>query len=166
MMRRALLMVVALLTVSVAWTGGAAASSEAGHRGGPPDTFVTDWDAHRHPGIHAPRLLSPAEGHTIFAYVAIAVYDSVMAVEGGYEPFAVDVDAPAAHRPKRRLPRPPTASSATTSQRRPPILDPAYTASLATISRTARRRRTASPSGRASPTALIAQRAGDGFRAR
>ena len=44
MMRRALLMVVALLTVSVAWTGGAAASSEAGLRGGPPDTFVTDWD--------------------------------------------------------------------------------------------------------------------------
>ena len=30
----------------------------------------------------------------IFAYVAIAVYDSVMAVKGGYEPFAVDVDAP------------------------------------------------------------------------
>ena len=26
--------------------------------------------------------------------MAIAVYDSVMAMEGGYEPFAVDLDAP------------------------------------------------------------------------
>ena len=62
-----------------------------------------------------PPALSPAEGHTIFAYVAIAVYDAVMAVEGGYEPFAVDIDAPdgaspeaavaaAAHRDPRPLP--------------------------------------------------------------
>ena len=78
--------------------------------------------------------MSPAEGHTIFAYVAIAVYDAVMAVEGGYEPFAVDVDAPdgasaeaavaaAAHRILVHY-LPAQAAS---------IVDPAYAASLATI---------------------------------
>jgi hypothetical protein len=61
---------------------------------GPPDTYVTAWDAIGTQAFGA-AALSPAEGHTIFAYVAIAVYDSVMAVEGGYESFAVDVDPPA-----------------------------------------------------------------------
>ena len=78
--------------------------------------------------------LSPAEGHTIFAYVAIAVYDAVMAVEGGYEPFAVDVDAPdgasaeaaVAAAARRILVHylPGQAAS---------IIEPAYQASLATI---------------------------------
>ena len=58
-----------------------------------PDTFVAAWDAIGTQAFTAAGL-SPAEGHTIFAYVAIAVYDSVVAVEGGYEPFAVDIDAP------------------------------------------------------------------------
>jgi len=40
------------------------------------------------------RSVVAGRGHTIFAYVASAVYDAVMAVEGGYEPFAVDIDAP------------------------------------------------------------------------
>ena len=73
-------------------------------------------------------------GSAIAAYVAIAVYDSVIAVKGGYEPFAVDVDAPwdasaeaavaaAAH---RVLAHHLEAQAAT-------ILDPAYEASLATI---------------------------------
>ena len=55
----------------------------------PPDTYVADWDAVGTQAFTA-AALTPAEGHTIFAYVAIAVYDSVMAIEGGYEPFAVD----------------------------------------------------------------------------
>ena len=109
--------------------------------------------------------LTPAEGHMIFAYVAIAVYDSVMAIEGGYEPFAVDVDAPggasaeaavaaAAHRVLAHyLPA-----------QAPTIIDPAYAASLATI-----------PDGQAKTNGVavgesvaqlvIAQRSGDGFRA-
>ena len=61
--------------------------------GGPPDSYVAAWDAI---GAEAftKAALTPAEGHILFAYVAIAVYDAVMAVEGGYEPFAVDLDAP------------------------------------------------------------------------
>ncbi|WP_240675063.1 vanadium-dependent haloperoxidase [Cellulomonas endophytica] len=38
--------------------------------------------------------LSPAEGHLVLAYAAIAVYDAAVAVEGGHEPFAVAADAP------------------------------------------------------------------------
>ena len=61
---------------------------------GPPDEFVADWDAIGTQAFTA-AALSPAEGHTMFAYVAIAVYDSVMAVKGGSRPFAgCDVDAP------------------------------------------------------------------------
>jgi hypothetical protein len=60
---------------------------------GPPDTFVAAWDAVGTQAFSA-AALTPAEGHTIFGYVAVAVYDAVMAIEGGYEPFAVEVDAP------------------------------------------------------------------------
>ena len=93
MMRRAWLMGVALLTVSVAWAGGAAAGSEAG-RGRPTGHVRHRLGRHRHTGVYG-RAAFAGRGHTIFAYLAIAVYDSVMAVEGGYEPFAVDVDTPA-----------------------------------------------------------------------
>jgi len=101
----------------------------------------------------------------IFAYVAVAVYDAVMAIEGGYEPFAIDVDAPedasaqaavaaAAHRILAHyLP-----------VQAPTIIDPAYLTSLGTI-----------PDGQAKTNGiavgesvaelLIAQRSGDGFRA-
>jgi len=73
--------------------GGAATSSAKPHASGPPDTYVTNWDAVGAQAFTAAGLTA-AEGHVIFAYVGIAVYDSVMAIEGGYEPFAVDVDAP------------------------------------------------------------------------
>lgn len=143
--------------------GGATASSAHGPPAGPPDTYVAAWDTIGNQAFTA-AALSPAEGHVIFAYVAIAVYDSVTAVKGGYEPFAGEVDAPkgasaeaavaaAAHRILvHYLPA-----------QGPTILDPAYTGSLATI-----------PNGRAKTdgvavgekvaTLLIAKRAGDGFR--
>ena len=101
----------------------------------------------------------------IFAYVAIAVYDSVMAIKGGYEPFAVDVDAPddssaeaavaaAAHRVlENYLP----AQEAT-------IIDPAYTASLATIPDGAAKSNGIAV-GEAVANLVIAQRSDDGFRA-
>src|SRR5262245_32407119 len=85
----------AVLSATLAWAWplpAASGSSATGSR--PADTFVTDWDAIGTQAFSA-AALAPAEGHTIFAYVAIAVYDSVMAIDGGYEPFAIDVDAPA-----------------------------------------------------------------------
>ena len=97
--------------------------------------------------------------------MAIAVYDSVMAVEGGYEPFLVDADAPdgasaeaavaAAARGVLNHYLPAQSAS---------IIEPAYVAALAAI-----------PDGQAESdgvaigaqvaSELIALRADDGFRA-
>jgi len=130
----------------------------------PPDTFVAEWDAVGTQAFSAAGL-SPAEGYPIFAYVAVAVYDSVVAIKGGFQPFAIADDASptasaeaavaaAAHRTLvHYLPAQQAA-----------ILDPAYTASLARI-----------PDGPAEDEGVavgervaqqwIAQRVGDGFRA-
>jgi len=143
---------------------GASASSAKPQPSGSPDTYVTSWDVVGTQAFSAAGL-TPAEGHVIFAYVAVAVYDAVMAIEGGYEPFAIDVDAPedasaqaavaaAAHRILAHyLPA-----------QAPTIIDPAYLTSLGTI-----------PDGQAKTNGiavgesvaqlLIAQRSGDGFRA-
>ena len=168
-MKRAWFLVLAVTTAAVVGFGGVAVGSgerhdDGRHHAGPPDTFVTDWDAIGTQAFSA-AALTPAEGHTIFAYVAIAVYDSVMAIEGGYEPFAVDVDASrrasaeaavaaAAHRILvHYLP-----AQATT------IIDPAYTASLATI-RDGRAKTDGIAVGEDVAARLIALRADDGFRA-
>jgi hypothetical protein len=159
-----------LVTVAVVTTSaGLVTAAPPSAAGKPPprgeaDAFVVAWDAVGTQAFSA-AALSPAEGHTIFAYVAIAVYDAVMAIEGGYEPFAVHAWAPhgasaeaavaaAAHRVLvHYLP----GQQAT-------ILDPAFTASLALV-----------PDGRAENDGvavgervagkLIQLRAGDGFRA-
>src|SRR6266496_5163472 len=93
-MRRVCFVAFALLMAAAVALGASTSSSAKGHPPGPPDAYVTNWDAIGSQAFSA-AALTPPEGHTIFAYTAIAVYDSVMAVEGGYEPFAVNVDAPA-----------------------------------------------------------------------
>jgi hypothetical protein len=162
-MRRARFAAVALIAVVFAALGGVTASSARPHVMGPPDTYVAAWDATGQQAFTA-AALTPAEGHVLFAYVAIAVYDSVMAIEGGYEPFAVDANVPDAS---------PQAAVAAAAHRilahylpaqAPGIIDPALTASLASI-----------PPGQAKTDGIsvgegvaqlvIAQRSGDGFRA-
>ena len=59
----------------------------------PPDTYVAAWDAIGVQAVSAAGL-PPPDGHVVFAYVAVAVYDSVMAVERDYRPFAVRARAP------------------------------------------------------------------------
>ncbi len=163
-MTRARLIALALMAVTIVVLGGAAASSAKPQPSGSPDTYVTSWDATGTQAFSA-AALTPAEGHVIFAYVAIAVYDSVMAIKGGYEPFAVDVDAPedasaeaavaaAAHRILvQYLPA-----------QGPAILDPAYTTSLAGIPPSQAKSNGISV-GESVAQLLIAQRSGDGFRA-
>jgi VCPO second helical-bundle domain len=159
-------LIVLSLVVAAAVALSATVATSSAHRlpPGPPDTYVTDWDAVGSQAFTAAGL-SPAEGHVIFAYVAIAVYDSVIAVKGGYEPFAVGVDAPAGTSAEAAV-----AAAAHSvlvhylPAQAPTILDPAYAASLATI-----------PDGQAKTDGvgvgsgianlLIAVRAGDGFRA-
>ena len=162
-MRGVWLIAPVLLAASVVAFDETAAGSGELRPAGPPDVFVADWDAIGTQAFTA-AALSPAEGHTIFAYVAIAVYDSVMAVKGGYEPFAVDAEAPAGASAE--------AAVAAAAHRvlvhylpaQAAIVDPAYAASLATI-----------PDGQAETDGvatgekvaarLIARRADDGFRA-
>ena len=91
-MRRIRIIAVGLIA-AVAALGGPATSSAHGPPSGPPDTSVAAWDAIGTQAFSA-AALTPAEGHVIFGYVAVGVYDSVVAIKGGYEPFAVDVRAP------------------------------------------------------------------------
>jgi hypothetical protein len=154
----------ALLTAVAVVLGGTTKGSANAPPAGPPDTYVTNWDAVGTQAFSA-AALTPAEGHVIFAYVAIAVYDSVMAIEGGYRPFAVKAAAPEGASPQAAV----AAAAHRILEHYLPaqeltILDPAYMASLATI-----------PDGQAKDDGvavgeeiaddLIALRAGDGFRA-
>ena len=153
-----------LLTVSVVGLGEPVAGDGGRRSNGPPDTYVAAWDA---VGVQAFSAagLSPAEGHTIFAYLGVAVYDAVMAVEGGYEPFAVDLDAPdgassqaaVAAAARRILVHYLPAQAAS-------IVEPAYVASLATIA-DGQAETDGVATGDAVARRLIELRSGDGFRA-
>src|SRR5687767_8930114 len=125
--------VLALFTASVLALSAAAASSSAqGRAAGSPDTYIAYWDGIGSQAFTDARLTF-AEGHVIFAYVAIAVYDSVMAIEGGYEPFQVDVDASEGAAAEAAV----AAAAHDILMHYLPgqaaIIEPAYTASLATI---------------------------------
>jgi hypothetical protein len=153
----------AIAVAAVVASGRAAKSGAHPQASGPPDTYVASWDAIGSQAFTA-AALTAAEGHVIFGYVAVAVYDAVMAIEGGYEPFAVDVDAPAGTSAEAAV-----ASAAYwvlghyLPAQKPTILDPAYATSLAGI-----------PDGQAKTDGiavgqnvadlLIAERADDGFR--
>jgi hypothetical protein len=161
-MRRIRIILVGLVAALLVLGGTTTSGAHREHEG-PPDTYVTNWDAVGTQAFSAAGL-TPAEGHVIFAYVAIAVYDSVMAIEGGYRPFAVDLDPPrgasaeaavaaAAHR---------TLAHYLPAQA-PTIIDPAYTASLATIP-DGRAKTVGIAVGEAVANLFIADRADDSFR--
>ena len=162
--RAAWLIAPVLLTVSVVGLGEPVAGDGGPPSSGPPDTYVAAWDAVGAQAFTA-AAPSPAEGHTIFGYVGVAVYDAVMAVEGGYEPFAVDVDAPDGASPE--------AAVAAAARRilvhylpgqAASIIEPAYTASLNTIA-DGQAKTDGIAAGDAVASQLIALRSGDGFRA-
>jgi hypothetical protein len=157
--------VAAALTAAVALTPVAvAAPTAAADPPLDPDTYITSWDAAATQAFSA-AALTPAEGHTIFGYLGIAVYDAVMAVHPQYEPFLVDADAPAgtsaeaavaaaAHRVLvHHLPG--QAAS---------ILDPAYASSLGSIP-DGQAKADGVALGESVAAALITERADDGFRA-
>lgn len=129
-----------------------------------PDTYVTQWDTIGTQAFSA-AALSPAEGHTIFAYTAIAVYDSVMAISRDHKPFAVRANAPKGASPEAAV----VAAahrifSYYLPAQAPTILDPAYDTSLATID-PGQARDDGVALGTRVANALIAKRADDGFRA-
>ena len=153
-----------VLTVSVVGLGEPVAGDGGPPSSGPPDTYVAAWDAVGAQAFTA-AALSPAEGHTIFGYVGVAVYDAVMAVEGGYEPFAIDVDAPDGASPEAAV----AAAARRILVHHLPgqaalIIEPAYTASLNTIA-DGQAKTDGIAAGDAVASQLIALRSGDGFRA-
>jgi hypothetical protein len=144
--------------------GGATKSGAHGPPAGPPDTYVNAWDQIGSQAFTA-AALTPAEGIPIFAYVGIAVYDSVQAIDGRFEPFAIDVDAPDGASPQAAV----AAAAHRILEHYLPgqeltIIDPAYTASLATIP-DGQAKDDGVAVGEAVADDLIALRAGDGFRA-
>ena len=154
----------ALLAAGVLALGGAGVGGAKPQPAGPPDTYVASWDVIGSQAYTAAGLTA-AEGHPIFANVAIAVYDSVMAIEGGYEPFAIGFDGPdgasaeaavvaAAH----------SILAHYLPAQRATILDPARAASLATIPDGASKT-TGVAIGDGIAALVIAQRSDDGFRA-
>ena len=153
-----------LLAVAVA-AGGLSTSA----RGQPalaasvPDTYVAYWDT---VGNQAFTAAAPdgTESIIIFAYVGIAEYDSVIAIEGGYQPFAVDVDAPDGASPEAAVV---AAAHAILVHYLPgqaaTILDPAYVQSLGTIP-DGQAKDDGVATGEEVAAILIEQRADDGFR--
>lgn len=163
-MRRPRSISVALLAAAIVLVTATPASSAYLESADPPDNSVAFWDTVGSQAFSA-AALTPPEGHTIFAYVAIAVYDSVMAVEGGYRPFAIDFEAP----------RGASAEAAVAAAahailvhylpaQAPGIVDPAYAASLSAIPDGPAKLDGVS-TGEQVAALLIAQRADDGFRA-
>ena len=152
-----------LLFAAAVVPGAATSSSAQGQPVGSPDTYVTDWDAVGTQAFTA-AALTPAEGHVIFAYVAIAVYDSVMAIEGGYRPFAIDVDAPAGASAEAAVAAAAHDILVHYLPAQAGILEPAYTASLATIP-DGQAKTDGVATGEQVAALLIAERADDGFRA-
>jgi hypothetical protein len=151
-----------LVAISLMLAG--AALSGARPTTGPPDASVAYWDAVGSQAFTA-AALTPAEGHVIFSYVAVAVYDAVMAIEGGYHPFAVEVAVPAGASAEAAVA---AAAHRVLSHylpaQAPGILDPAYTAWLAGIP-DGQSKTDGIEVGETVAVLFIAQRADDGFRA-
>ena len=142
---------------------GVQSSSAKSDASGTPDTYVAYWDDVGSQAFTA-AALSPAEGHVIFAYVAIAVYDSVTAIKGGHEQFAVDMDAPDGASAEAAV----IGAASTILEHYLPaqaaMVGAARTASLLTIPDGAAKTNGLA-AGDAVAELLIAQRADDGFRA-
>lgn len=61
----------------------------------PAPNTVTDWAAIVQSAIHSPaEPRNPASAEILATTVHLAVYDAVMAIDGGHEPYATTVDAP------------------------------------------------------------------------
>jgi hypothetical protein len=162
--RRKTTLVLAVLGAAIFVLGGAAPGGAKPQTTGPPDTYVAYWDDVGTRAMTASGV-GPAEGHIIYAYAAIAVYDAVMAIEGGFEPFANDVDAPAGASAEAAV----AAAAHRVFERYIPaqeaaIIDPAFVSSLATIP-DGPGKTNGIAIGEAVANLLIAQRSDDGFLA-
>jgi hypothetical protein len=161
---RARFIAAALFATIAACVGGTAATTGAhAQPASAPDTYVSYWDSVASQAFTA-ALTPPPDGFVISAYVGIAVYDSVVAIQGGYEPFAVHVDAPAGASPEAAVV---AAAHAILVHYLPDqqqtILDPAYDQSLGTIE-DGQAKEDGVATGDYVARVFLRQRANDGFR--
>jgi VCPO second helical-bundle domain len=162
---KARLITVALCAAAAVGLAGAAVATGAHARpASAPDTYVAYWDSVGNQAFTA-SALAPTEGAVILAYAGIAVYDAVIAIEDGYQPFAVDVDAPEGASPEAAVV---AAAHAILVHYLPgqkdTILDSAYAQSLGTIP-DGQAKADGVATGEQVAAILIDQRADDGFRA-
>ena len=127
---------------------------------------VLEWAALVQPAIHhSSATRSPASSEVLHAMVALAVYDAVVSIEGGYEPYTGYVDAPAGSDVRAAV-----AAAAYRTARarinpaRIPYLDATYEAYIAGIPDSQARQDGISV-GTAAAAALLARRQGDGYGA-
>jgi hypothetical protein len=158
------LITAALFAALAVGLGGTAATTGAhAHTTSAPDMYVNYWDGVANQAFTA-ALTPPPDGAVISAYVGIAVYDSVMAIEGGYDPFAVEVDAPKGASSEAAVA---AAAHAILVHYLPAqqqtILDPAYDQSLGTI-RDGPAKEDGVATGDYVARVFIRQRVDDGFR--
>jgi hypothetical protein len=150
-------------TIAVGLGGTAATTGAHAQPASAPDTYVSYWDSVASQAFTA-ALTPPPDGFVISAYVGIAVYDSVVAIQGGYEPFAVHVDAPAGASPEAAVV---AAAHAILVHYLPDqqqtILDPAYDQSLGTIE-DGQAKEDGVATGDYVARVFLRQRASDGFR--
>ncbi len=152
------------VTIAVCGVGSVGVSAHtSGHDNGAPDAYVMSWDDTASRAWTA-AAQSPSEGVVLFAYVGIAEYDAVMAVTGDHRPFAITDNAAADASPE--------AAVAAAAHRvlvhflpnqQATIIDPAFTASLATLP-DGQSKTHGVALGERVASALIALRADDDYR--
>ncbi|HEX6673482.1 MAG TPA: vanadium-dependent haloperoxidase [Actinomycetes bacterium] len=75
-------------------TTGRAASQRAAATGGDPAGAVVDWSLVAQNSVVVVAKKFPGEGAVLMGIVHAAIYDATVAVDGGYRPYAVRLDAP------------------------------------------------------------------------
>jgi hypothetical protein len=91
--RRNVLHVVTMAAVALAVAAAAGASRDAA-AALPPGNTVAQWNQITEDTVVGVGMLAD-EGFIYMAYVSAAVYDAVVAIEGGFEPYGPAIDAPA-----------------------------------------------------------------------
>jgi hypothetical protein len=103
---------IAVMAVAIAGVAGTARDAAAAL---PPGNTVAQWNKIAEDTVVGSGTFLP-EGFLYMAYPSAAVYDAVVAIEGGFEPYGPAIDAPGGRRSTRPLSRPPTGHYGPTSR--------------------------------------------------
>ncbi len=89
------LLTAAVSTVCLAGSVAAAAPGQAASTVAADSAVVTDWNTIADRTIFTENLVAIPRSGLYFGFMHIAMYDAVVAIEGGYEPYAYTATAPA-----------------------------------------------------------------------